>query len=98
MEFLIAAYAITSIDVIITAKGILVEGLHEGNAFLTIIFPNHSPFLVPFFTLLVILLFWTIFYFCQKPYFEKRVLGVVSFIMLFACGTHTFGIMSWIIR
>jgi hypothetical protein len=98
MELVIVAYVITSIDVMITARGIIVEGLDEGNAFLTIIFPNHSPFLVPFFTLLVMSLFWTIFYFCQQPHFEKRVLGIVSFIMLIACGTHTFGIMSWIIR
>ena len=96
MEFAIVAYAFTSIDLILTARGILLFGFEEGNALVTAIIPNGNPYQIPLMVITTILIYWTIFYACQKPTFNPFMLSVVSFLCLAAVGTHTFGISTWI--
>jgi hypothetical protein len=98
LDLLIVAYAITCIDVILTAQGIFFRGSFEGNPIVTAVVPNGSSFLIPYMTITTILAYWFIFYVLKGNRFRmpNEVYELSSWVLLGACGTHTFGISTWI--
>jgi hypothetical protein len=103
MEVLIAAYTIACIDVMVTSQGILSGKGIEGNPLVTFLIPNGHPFQIPALALFTIATFWAGFiismFYPKMLRFENQIryYQVVAFGFAVACGTHIFGIVSWII-
>jgi hypothetical protein len=103
MELLIAAYTLASIDLIVTARGILQFGYTEGNPLVTTFFPNGVSWQIPAIVAASMFSFWAIYctasYFPQEFYKYKSVyLNFIAGTMIALCLTHTFAITTWLIR
>jgi hypothetical protein len=101
VELLIAAYAVTSTDVIVTARGLLLGVGKEGNPFVAAVVPHTEPVLqILFITVITIISFWFIYLARQNVSVESMSVFYTKIISLgcsAAVGTHLIGILTWIL-
>jgi len=101
-ELLILAYAITSIDLIVTARGILILGWEEGNPFVTAIIPNGHPYQIHIMVISNIAAFWFLYWVNRRvviemqPENQTRYYTLISILAIVACCSHLFGTLTWL--
>lgn len=103
LEALLMSYLIAGLDLIITARGILIGKGIEGNFLVTTFIPNGHPFQIPLMLLLIITIYWLSFAIASfyprmiKPKSRVSFYQLVTFGFVASCITHMLGIVSWII-
>lgn len=103
-DLLLLAYGVTCTDVMVTAWGIAKGIGREGNPVVVAVVPHSEPIMqILFMAATTIACFWFILYTWtliregESAKYTNNYTYAVSWGSLFACGTHIFGIATWII-